>query len=72
LKYATFHRDIYMTIRFFPFGIPVSSSHAVSGSLALSTPAGAFPVSAALAEFAVNNIGPTGPAFIEINSTSPE
>ena len=61
-----------MTRRFFPFGIPVSSSHAVSGSLALSTPAGAFPVSAALAEFAVNNIGPTGPAFIEINSTSPE
>jgi hypothetical protein len=57
-----------MTIQFFPFGIPVSSSHAVSGGLALSVPAGVFPVSAALAEFAVNNIGPTGSAFTEVNA----
>jgi len=57
-----------MTIKFFPFGIPTSSSFTVSGSLALSTPAAAFPVSAALAEFSVNNIGPTGSAFTTVNA----
>jgi hypothetical protein len=57
-----------MTIQFFPFGIPVSSSRAVSGSLALSTPAGVFPVSASLAEFSVNNVGPTGSAFTTVNA----
>jgi hypothetical protein len=57
-----------MTIRFFPVGIPVSSSQAVSGSLALTTLPVAFPVSAALAEFSVNNVGPTGSAFTTINA----
>jgi hypothetical protein len=59
-----------MTIRFFPLGIPISSSHAVSGSLALTTPAAVFPVSAALAEFSITNIGPTGPAFVVVDSAT--
>lgn len=57
-----------MTIRFFPLGIPISSSFTVSGSLALSTPSAVFPASAALAEFSVNNVGPTGSAFTTINA----
>jgi hypothetical protein len=51
-----------MSINFFPFNIPVSNSRASSASLALSTPAAVFPVSAALAEYVINYTGPTGPA----------
>ena len=49
-----------MTIRFFPLGIPFSSSYAVSASYAntvISTP-----VSASIAQFSITYVGPTGPA----------
>lgn len=49
-----------MTIRFFPLGIPFSSSYAVSASYAntvISTP-----VSASIAQFSITYVGPAGPA----------
>lgn len=51
-----------MSIRFFPFNIPISNSMAVSASLAVTTSVAGFPVTAAFAEYAINYIGPTGPA----------
>lgn len=58
-----------MSIQFFPLGIPLSSSFALSASFAVTTSAAGFPVSAALAEFSVNNPGPTGSAFIIVSAS---
>lgn len=55
-----------MSIEFFPFNIPVSTSRAISASLALTTDT--IPVTASFAEFAVNNVGPTGPPAITVNA----
>ena len=57
-----------MSITFFPVGLPFSSSRSVSASLTLSTAVGGFPTTASLAEFAVNNPGPTGSAFVTVNA----
>jgi len=60
-----------MSISFFPQGIPFSSSLAVSASFALKVSPGGFPATASLAEYVTNYIGPTGPAYITVNATSP-
>jgi hypothetical protein len=51
-----------MSIQFFPFNIALSSSLAISASYAVTTSIAGFPVTAALAEYAINYIGPTGPS----------
>lgn len=58
-----------MTIQFIPLGIPLSSSLAMKSKYTLSTLAGGFPVSAALAEFSVNNIGPSGSNAVTITGS---
>lgn len=60
-----------MGIQFFPLGIPFSSSFAVNASLTLSTLPAGFPVTASLAEFSINYIGPTGSVYTTVNATSP-
>lgn len=60
-----------MSIQFFPLGVPLSSSFAVSASFTVTTSAAGFPVSAAFAEFSVNNVGPPGPAFIIVSASIP-
>lgn len=49
-----------MSIQFFPFNIPLSSSVAATAGYAVTTSLAGFPVTAAFAEYAVNFIGPTG------------
>lgn len=60
-----------MSIAFFPQGIPFSSSVAISSSFALTVSTGGFPATASLAEYVTNYIGPTGPAYVTVNATSP-
>lgn len=60
-----------MSIQFFPQGIPFSSSMAESASVALKVSTGGFPVSASLAEYVTNYIGPIGPVYITVNSSGP-
>lgn len=60
-----------MSIQFFPLGIPFSSSFAGSASFAVTTSIAGFPITASLAEFSVNNIGPTGPPAITVNAIFP-
>ena len=54
-----------MTIRFFPLGIPFSSSYAVNASYA-TTLLGPPPATASIAEFSVAYVGPTGPPAITV------
>jgi len=54
-----------MTIRFFPLGIPFSSSYAVNASYANSL-LGPTPTSASVAEFSITYVGPTGPPAITV------
>jgi hypothetical protein len=57
-----------MTIRFFPLGIPFSSSYAVSASYA-TTLLGPTPASASLAQFSITYVGPTGPAARTVSAS---
>lgn len=57
-----------MSISFYPVGTETSSSRSINASFAVTTSAGGFPVTASLAEFAVNNPGPTGSAFVIVNA----
>jgi hypothetical protein len=57
-----------MTIRFFPLGIPFSSSFAVSASYA-TTLLGPTPASASVAQFSIAFVGPTGPPAITVTRT---
>jgi hypothetical protein len=54
-----------MTIRFFPLGIPFSSSYAVNASYASSL-LGPVPTTASFAEFSISYVGPTGPPAITV------
>lgn len=51
-----------MSIRFFPFNIPISTSQALNASFAISTSLAGYPTTASLAEYVVNYTGPTGPS----------
>jgi len=55
-----------MTIRFFPLGIPFSSSYAANAGYA-TTLAGPTPASASVAEFSITFVGPTGPPAKTVN-----
>jgi hypothetical protein len=50
-----------MTIRFFPLGIPFSSSYAVNASYATNL-LGPTPTTASLAQFSIAYVGPSGSA----------
>lgn len=56
-----------MSISFFPLGIPVSSSLAISSSVTATTNPATFPTTASLAEYVTTYIGPTGPAYETVN-----
>jgi hypothetical protein len=56
-----------MTIKSFPFGIPFSSSFAVSASHAKFVE-NSGSLSASLAEFVIGFTGPTGPPAITIDN----
>lgn len=58
-----------MSIQFFPLGIPFSSSFAVNAGITFSTPTAGFPTTTSLAEFSINNIGPTGSNFLTISGS---
>lgn len=55
-----------MAIQSFPFGIPFSSSYAISASYG-ATRGGPVPPTASLAEFITGFYGPTGPNAITVN-----
>lgn len=55
-----------MTIRFFPLGIPFSSSYAANAAYA-TTLLGPVPTTASLAEFSIAYVGPTGPPAKTVN-----
>lgn len=61
-----------MSIQFFPQGIPFSSSLAETASFAVQVDVNGFPISASLAEYVTNYIGPTGSAYITVYSLGPE
>lgn len=52
-----------MTIQFTPGGFPFSSSYAVNSSITAITSDGGKPVTASIAEYAAQNIGPQGPPY---------
>ena len=54
-----------MTIRFFPLGIPFSSSYAVNASYA-NILLGPTPATASVAEFSITYVGPTGPPAVTV------
>ena len=54
-----------MTIKFFPLGMPFSSSYAVSSSYATNI-LGPVPPTASLAQFSISYVGPTGPAAVTV------
>lgn len=55
-----------MTIKFFPLGMPFSSSCATSASYA-TTLAGPVPTTASIAQFSISFVGPTGPPAVTVN-----
>lgn len=58
-----------MSIRFIPFGIPVSSSFAMKSKYTLSVTTAGFPVTAAFAEFSTSSVGPSGSNGITVVGT---
>lgn len=58
-----------MTIKVFPQGLPISSSYAVSGSLALSSDV-LETTTAVLAGTGSNLIGPMGPYFVTASASA--
>lgn len=59
-----------MSIRFLPYGGPISSSQAISASYAFTTDS--IPISASFAEYAVSGSpGPQGPPYITVNAQFP-
>lgn len=58
-----------MSIQFIPLGIPLSSSFTMKSKYTLSTLPDGFPVSAAFAEFAINNVGPSGSNAVTITGS---
>jgi len=57
-----------MTIRFFPSGLPPSSSYAVSASHS-NTLLGPTPVTASSAQYSINFVGPAGPPAVTVNAS---
>jgi hypothetical protein len=57
-----------MTIRFFPSGLPPSSSYAVSASYS-NTLLGPTPVTASSAQYSINFVGPSGPPAVTVNAS---
>lgn len=55
-----------MSIEFIPGGYPISSSYSDKAGLALNTSVGGKPITASIAEYAAQNIGPRGPEYIII------
>lgn len=52
-----------MTIEFIPGGTPNSSSYSIGSNFTLSTSIGGRPVTASLAEYVSESIGPQGPSY---------
>lgn len=60
-----------MSIRFFPLGLPISSSFATTASMTLSTLSSNFPVSASYAEFTFLPVGPSGSDGTAVSGSVP-
>lgn len=58
-----------MSMQFFPVGILISGSYAVSASYTTTTSLGGVPSTASIAEFALTPIGPTGPSYKTISGS---
>ncbi len=56
-----------MTIIFYPLGLAVTSSHAEKAETAVS--ASSLPVSASIAQYGLNIVGPTGPQYIIVSAS---
>lgn len=59
-----------MSILFFPQGMPLSSSVAQNAGYTHNTSVGGFPVTASVAEYVINYIGPTGPVYVTTNTVT--
>ncbi len=57
-----------MGILFFPLGTPFSSSLALNSGYTENTSVGGFPVTASVAQYVINYIGPTGQTYTTISA----
>lgn len=58
-----------MSFVFYPAGVLVSSSRALTASFAMTSSFGGFPKTASFATFSSSSVGPTGSAYIIISGS---
>ena len=62
---------VVKTIEIFPYNIDSKNTFAVSASYTVTASSVQATVTASLAGYAINNVGPTGPAGITVTAIAP-